>query len=281
MVGWLAVLIRAAAYIGTVTSRVESASSLPIGSVTLHFMRPKEVLRSIPFLRTAVRESRRRYWKWRIQGHLKQALSGLKNVYVVQIGSNDGKTGDPIRPLLLRNPSWAALLVEPVPFLFARLRRNYGGAPRFHFESVAIAEQVGVGAFYYIDEAARERMSRRPWWFDQIGSFERNHLVGHLETIGYVGSAADRVIKSVNVPTLPLPMLLERSNVDRINLLHIDAEGYDWKILSQLDLTKYRPEVILFEHVHLSVEAKAAARAFLQDRYTILQLGDDCFCRKV
>lgn len=244
-------------------------------------MQLKKALRSIPFLRTAVRASRRRFYKWRIERHLKRAFSGMKNACVVQIGSNDGKTGDPIRPLLLRNSSWTALLVEPVPFLFERLCRNYAGASRFRLENVAIAEQAGVSPFYYIDKAARKSMSRRPWWFDQIGSFDRRHLVGHLGTAGYFGGAEDRLIVSLDVPTLPLPVLLERNNVDRINLLHIDAEGYDWKILSQLDLTKYRPEVILFEHVHLSTKDKGAARAFLQDRYTILQLGDDYLCRRV
>jgi hypothetical protein len=39
--------------------------------------------------------------------------------------------------------------------------------------------------------------------------------------------------------------LFERHSLNAIDLLHIDTEGADFKVLSQLNLNKYRPKVIL------------------------------------
>jgi FkbM family methyltransferase len=240
-------------------------------------MYAKEFLKSIPFVRPTVRTARRRYNEWKADPvrRIQNVLSRMKNVFVVQIGSNDGKTHDPIHALLLRNPSWAALFVEPVPFLFERLRQNYADNSRFRFENVAIGDRVGVRPFYYVDDSAREQISELPWWFDQVGSFDRDHITRHF------GSALDRFIVTARVRTLPLDVLLERNDIDKINLLNIDTEGYDWHVLRQLDLTKYSPNVILIEHRHLSTATKAEVRGFLRDRYRIVDLGHDYFCRKV
>jgi FkbM family methyltransferase len=243
-------------------------------------MDAKEFLKSIPFLRAAVRTVRRRYYKWKEWKtdpvrHIQNALPGMKNVYIVQIGSNDGKTHDPIHVLLLRNPSWAALFVEPVPFLFERLRQNYANNSSYRFENVAIGDRVGVTPFYYVDDSAKEQLSEVPWWFDQVGSFDRDHITRHF------GNTLDRFIVTANVPTVPLEVLLERNNVNKIDLLNIDTEGYDWHVLRQLDLTKYSPTAILIEHRHLSTATKTEVRSFLQDRYRIVDLGHDYFCRRV
>ena len=62
-----------------------------------------------------------------------------KKAQIVQIGSNDGKTGDPLYPLLNSHPEWKALFVEPVPYLFKRLKNSYPDTTRFTFENAAIS----------------------------------------------------------------------------------------------------------------------------------------------
>ena len=42
------------------------------------------------------------------------------NFTVVQVGANDGKTQDPVHPLIMRG-GWSGILVEPIPNLFGRL----------------------------------------------------------------------------------------------------------------------------------------------------------------
>ena len=239
-------------------------------------MNLKALAKSVPFLREVLREPWRKYHQWRYDAErlIEQEFRGRENVQVVQIGSNDGLSGDPVHSLLLRNPSWQALLVEPVPFLFERLQRNYPAEPRFQFANVAIAESEGAQPFYYIGEAAKERAAEVSQHFDQLGSFDREHIARHC------GTALDSFIVTANIPTLPLPVLLERNGVSRMDLLHIDVEGYDWMVLRQLDLRHFQPAVILFEHKHFSDETRQAAHRFLEDDYAITNLGADCFCRR-
>ena len=72
-----------------------------------------------------------------------------------------------------------------------------------------------------------------------------------------------------------LPALLDEYAIDKIDILHIDTEGYDWNILSQLDLNKYQPSFILFESNHLSEIDIKAVKKFLAQRYILFDAGID------
>jgi FkbM family methyltransferase len=237
----------------------------------------REMLKSNPLVQAAVRQTKGRYHRWRRDParHINKALHGSHQVFVVQIGSNDGSTADPIHSLLTSNLSWRALLVEPVPYLFERLKRNYPRNARFRFDNVAVGEVAGVSPFYYLDPAAGESVPGLPYFYEQVGSFNRNHITKHF------GSGLDKFIVKSDIPTAPLSTVLKRNNVTKIDLFHIDAEGYDWIILRQLDLNYYAPKVILFEHKHLSLEARLEACAFLRPAYKVTDLGGDYFCRRV
>jgi FkbM family methyltransferase len=233
----------------------------------------KRFLKSLPLIGPLLTHVRT-WWKNKLTRKLGWILRGRKDLYIVQIGSNDGITGDPIHSLLRSNPSWKALLVEPVPFLFQRLCANYSASPNMKFVNVAISEQAGTATLYYIDPLAKTFVPQLPHFFDQWGSFDPGHIVRHF------GHALDRFIVCANVYTLPLATLLDQNNVTQINLLHIDTEGHDWIILRQLDLTRFRPDLILFEHKHLSQGDKTQALAFLNHDYSITKFTHDFLCRR-
>ena len=205
--------------------------------------------------------------------HLRRALGNSRDLFIVEIGSNDGKSSDPLYPLIRRNRTWNVLFIEPVPFLFERLKANFPDDPRFRFEQVAIAEEKRVMPFYHCAEQARREMPVLPEFFEQLGSFYRGNLEKHLS------GELDRYIVEVPIEALPLDAVLKRQKVERLDVLLIDTEGYDWQVLRQLDFGKYQPRVIFIEHKHLSPEDRAAMREFLRD-YDILALGYDFFCTR-
>jgi len=188
---------------------------------------------------------------------------------LVQIGSNDGRGGDPLNRLLKTRRKWKALFVEPVPHLFSRLRANYGTDRRFAFENAAINDG-SKSTFYWVDEAAKIALPDLPDWYDQLGSFDRNHITRHIPELS-------RFILSEEINGLTLASLLRKHQIRQIEVLHIDTEGYDYKILSQLDLKTIRPAIILYEHLHLSPEEKAGAINFLKNDYELFQWGMDMF----
>ena len=197
-----------------------------------------------------------------------EKILGNKEVLVVQIGSNDGKTGDPLNQLLNKNKKWKALFVEPVPYLFDRLKSNYQDVGRFVFENVAVNEGAKLD-FYWVDPKAKDELSDLPFWFNQLGSFDKNHILNEL------GDKMKPFILSQELEGITLKTLLKRNKIQLIDLLHIDTEGYDWNILSQLDLRAYAPKFILYEVNHLSEDNLKASYDFLSEKYFLFDVGID------
>ena len=62
----------------------------------------------------------------------------------------------------------------------------------------------------------------------------------------------------------------------RLDLLHIDAEGSDGEILEQVDFTKYQPNVLLYEHSHLSkADQQNASQLLDRTGYECVRIGID------
>jgi hypothetical protein len=131
-----------------------------------------------------------------------------------------------------------------------------------------------MATFYYVDPLAKTNIPHLTCLFDQIGSFDPGHIARHF------GHTLDRFIVCTKVSTLPLSTLLDRNNVTKIDVLHIDTEGYDWIVLRQFDIGRFRPDVILFERKHLSEDDTNKALAFLRQDYKVSRFQFDFLCRR-
>lgn len=190
--------------------------------------------------------------------------------FVVQIGSHDGKTHDPLHALILERTAWRGLFVEPVPYLFEKLVANYPKSPRFYFEPSAINN--GENASFYFVNLSDQELHAFPEWVSMLGSFKRSHILKHLD------GSLEKHIEEIKIQGLKLHQLFQKYSIDKIHVLHIDAEGYDWEILKQLDFREYLPTIILFEYAHLSGEEISLAKRFLSPRYNISVAGMDFLC---
>jgi FkbM family methyltransferase len=175
-----------------------------------------------------------------------------------EIGANDGKQHDFLRPLVLSH-DWRGLIVEPVPYVFERLRANYAGQERLSLQNVAIAPESGERPFFHLAEVDDPQREGLPEWYDGIGSFSRDELLSHAP---HIPDIADRVVET-RVPCVTLEELCARNGFDQLDLLLIDTEGYDWEIIRHLDLAKLGPRVIVYEHYHRSPDDRAACSEHL------------------
>lgn len=193
-------------------------------------------------------------------------LLGAKPAVVVQIGSNDGVQGDPIISLIRENPMWRVVFIEPLPHVFRRLIANYPPLPNYSFENVAISRERSVRRMYYVSDEIKKARPQVPFWYDQLGSFDPNHILKHDDDeYGF-----EAFIVYEDVPCEPLADTLARNRITHIDLLHIDTEGYDFEIIKQLDLTKQAPRAVLYEHKHLNEpDTRAAERALRNAGYSI------------
>jgi FkbM family methyltransferase len=204
---------------------------------------------------------------------LKWRLRGEQNLTVLQIGSNDGLATDPLHDLLIKNKDWKAILVEPVPSLFNKLKNTYLGRDNTFFLNVAVSDKNQFTNFYFLDDVPKELRTNFPDWYDQLGSFNKNHIISHL------GFGVDKYIKTILIETVCLATLLKSCAIKKLDVLHIDTEGHDWIILKQLDLNKISPKIILFENKHLSTMDVSEFYEKYQSRYSIINLGTDYLCQ--
>lgn len=169
--------------------------------------------------------------------------AGRTSVGFVQIGAFDGEANDPLHDLIVGS-GWRGVLVEPQPEAFQQLKRTYSGVDGLVFLNAAIGPERGTRPFYFVSGSEPDD----PWWRGQIASFDRDHLMKHIQDNHRL---AARVV-SQDVETLTLSDVFARAPRP-VDVLQIDAEGYDGEIVASLDLEGPLPTVIRFEHRHLSV----------------------------
>jgi len=237
----------------------------------------KSAIKSVPFLhhtlRPIVRRIRRRGGEVeRLEFYCARLPDFVAEPVFVKVGANDGITGDPVSDLLLAHEKWRGLLIEPVPVIFEKLRKNFSDSQKYILEQVAIGAHRGKTAFYYVDGKAIDSIPDLPFWYDQLGSFDRNHIVKHL------GGVLEPFILECPVEVRPLSEVLNKNGIRDVHLLHIDAEGYDYEVLKTIDLAGAAPAAILLEHQNLSAGDKAELVQLLRRHgYSVDDCGGDFF----
>ncbi len=200
---------------------------------------------------------------------IKRYSNKNKNLFFIQIGANDGMKFDPTY-LYAKKYRWKGILVEPVDYVFGKLKNNYRGFNGLIFENVAIGEKNGFKKFYMLKKSEGEDI---PLWYDEIGSFFKENVIKHRDRI----KDLDKRLITKKIKVLTLKSLLERHKVNRIDFLQIDTEGYDYHILKQIPFDKIKPSMIVFEDRHLPKNQKEYCQRLLIDNgYTIVR-GLDCF----
>jgi FkbM family methyltransferase len=191
------------------------------------------------------------------------------SAFFVQVGAHDGTALDPLRREILRR-AWRGILVEPVPYVFARLEANYDDNERLVFENVAIADHDGSRELYHLPP---EPAGSPLWeWYDALGSFRREVVASHRWLIPDI----DERIVTTDVPCLTFDTLCRKHAVERVDVVQIDTEGYDLEILELIDFERYRPRLVMYEHLHLDSADQERARELLRSRdYELVGDGMD------
>ncbi|TXI84644.1 MAG: FkbM family methyltransferase [Cupriavidus sp.] len=196
------------------------------------------------------------------------------DAFFIQIGSNDGDQLDPLKDAI-RTRNWRGIMVEPVPYVFEKLKLRHGGNPRLTLENIAISKQAGVMPFYHLRNAEEQGLEKPPRWYDALGSFSKDVVLKHEDLIP---DLRERLTES-NVNVTTFDELCSRNNVKQVDLIHIDTEGHDFEILKTIDLPRYRPKVVIYEHHHLNPVDRAAAQDYLRKAgYAVFEEILDTWC---
>jgi FkbM family methyltransferase len=193
-------------------------------------------------------------------------LSKSKKIYFIQIGANDGMYNDSLYKFIRRD-NWEGILIEPQRNIFIRLKHNYKKMNNLIFENVAVCNKNGLKPLYKISFSDAN-------WASSISSFSREGVEALINS-GYVEKNAikegiklptnrEEYITTEKVNCVTLENLILKYDIKNIDMLMIDAEGYDFEIIKTINFNKVKPLNIVYEHTHLSKKEKIECKNYLK-----------------
>jgi FkbM family methyltransferase len=219
-------------------------------------------------------------------------------VNFIQVGACDGEwisSNDPIQKLMMQSSHWRGVLLEPVPYLFGKLKENVAKSQnrqsaetksRLHLMNAALSDQNGAQDFFIVtDEFAEEKPEETHALKHQIGSFDKNHITKHLIKLyrrGELKHEVDHYITTIKVDAMTPDRVVDsfrKSGVaardGTIDILIIDAEGFDLSVLqSFMRIADLRPAIIVYETLHLKRDQVDTAQALMEAfGYTVWPAG--------
>ncbi|MFY0689214.1 MAG: FkbM family methyltransferase [Cyclobacteriaceae bacterium] len=210
---------------------------------------------------------------------INESARQISDFTFLQIGGNDGFINDPIFKLI-KKYNWSGVIVEPQTWVFNnRLKRTYLNDSRVKLEHVAIDKEPGTKKLYKLSITDAR-------WATGLATFDRETLVNQIER-NYVDRRASRdglstpsntddYIVHEEVACTTITHLLKKHKFEKLDLLQIDTEGYDFEIIKTIDFDFIKPRIVCFEMMHLSDSDKQACEAlFEQHGYRFEAINSD------
>jgi FkbM family methyltransferase len=182
-------------------------------------------------------------------------LAAHRQIRIIQVGAFDGMYSDPLIRVL-RDRRVEAILVEPQPEPFHILERTFAHDPRVRLENAAISDRSGQGLLYVPTSVGPSPLA--------------SLIPSHRFRFG--GSEH----REIPIQMITIQDLLTKHGWTTIDMLQVDAEGYDLTILQMVFAMGLEPAIVNLESHHLPREERDKLRQLFADRdYNFLDWGID------
>lgn len=189
--------------------------------------------------------------------------------FVINIGAMDGVLFDEMYAYSSMY-NFNGLYVEPIPYLFDKLKNNFG--PHNLFENSAIADYNGEIEMIMIDQTAIDNGKVHQCFYGMSAVYPPKNGLGREHDKPTV----QKYGKLIKVACITFETLMKKHNISSVDVIKMDAEGCDYNIFKQIDLSKYKPKVIRLEWINLSDnEQKYILDTFDQFKYIYEINGQD------
>lgn len=215
---------------------------------------------------------------------LNEKMKGKQPFYFVQVGGNDGFANDPLFKFV-KKYNLQGVILEPQKEVFNnRLKRTYRGTKGVALENLAVSDKSGMRKLYKI-AVSNSR------WATGLATFDKEVLEGQVRgdrvqskarrESAELPSNLDDWITYEEVDCITIEDVLKKHNMQELDLLQIDTEGYDYEIIKTIDFSKLKPSFIAFEYVHLSQQEQEECKQLLrQNGYEITEFDNDILASK-
>ena len=152
----------------------------------------------------------------------------------IQIGTNDGN--DEFRNLVLDNNPTLTILVEPSYLLEDKIKDNYKDVDNVEILIAAITKETQGEVELHIPKPDKNGVSSNGV------SYGDQHF-----TLLPMDDWGDEFI-TIKSKSISFSDLCSRYNIEDIEYLQIDTEGYDYEILKSIEFKKYNIKTIKYEN---------------------------------
>ena len=185
---------------------------------------------------------------------------------LIQIGSNDGERFDIINKFI-KKYSVNCILVEPIKIYFNQLKQNYSGQKDIIFENLAISVNDEINQLYKVKNSKTKYYGEH---IKGITSFDKKHLTKH--------GVKSTHIEIEKVDSISINKLISKYG-NKVDLLIIDAEGYDGNIvIDLLEKSKIQP-VIVLEYIHINFNIfNHLIKQLKNKNYSYYKINENLIC---
>ena len=166
-----------------------------------------------------------------------------------------------------------SLLVEPVPYNYKILKKNFEEFSNIYICTNAIYSSNKNDYFYYVKENSISKLGKH--WASQIGSFKKQHILDHKSKRFKIKESD--IIKE-KIEFITFDNLVNKYSIDSIDRLQNDVEGSEYEILKSINLEKVKINSIFFETKHFDGTFKEGDKLeeiknkLIENNYNIKQL---------
>lgn len=152
---------------------------------------------------------------------------------IVQIGTCVGN--DDLTKLIENVDPEILVLVEPMSIHNDKIKQCYFDKNNLHIENLAITtnNQDEMIFYYHKDDG--------PMY--EVASTDINHIIKH-------GYEIEGIVE-LKVKCITINELFDKYGLQKIDILFVDAEGFDDRIIKSIDFTRFDISKIYFENLHL------------------------------
>lgn len=181
----------------------------------------------------------------------------FNNGFFIEAGANDGLSQSNTA-LYEFEYGWKGLLIEPNFKKYIECKKN---------RKNSIVENYALVSYNYTDKNIN-------------GNFDQHGYVESLTSMVYdEGDWCDEHLKMhkndiinslIQVPAITIGDLLEKHNINHVDLFSLDVEGYEISVLNGLNFNKIAPNYFLIETTSFENRKKSIVDYMLEKNYKIV-----------
>ena len=198
---------------------------------------------------------------------LEEIFKSQKINQLIQIGANDGNRFDELNKFI-KEYRIKSILVEPINEYFEDLKRNYRNFKNVYFENSAITVGAKEKEIFSVNNNNLKDYDEH---IKGINSFDKNHLIKH-------GVKLNPIIKK-KINCISILNLLEKYNISKLDILFVDAEGYDGDIIIDFLKSSKQEPILIFEYIHIKNKIlKDLINILNEKNYSYFNINENLIC---